>query len=47
MAAVALLTLLGVAFYAFIGLSSKEAVQLFLVAAWGLMLLSALISPFF
>lgn len=47
MAAVALLILLGIGFYAFIALGSKEAIQLFLVAAWGLMLLSALISPFF
>ena len=42
-----LLALLGGVFYLFIGFGPEEAIKIMLVLMWGLMLLSAIVAPFF
>lgn len=42
-----ILGLIGIVFYAFIAFGPEDAIKIMLVFMWGLMLLSAIISPFF
>ena len=42
-----ILGLIGIAFYAIIAFGPEDAIKIMLVFMWAMMLLSAIISPFF
>lgn len=47
MAGIVLVVLICIGFYLFVGFAPQQAIQIMLTLVWGLMLLSAIISPFF